>query len=172
MLTQVAYHEAAHAVLDLLFDFPFTRVCVHEFGGEEVDDEKRTTDAGIAADVEYAQFVALSQGDTSQLACARIRAEEWLMTILGGEAAAWNLTGERPHLDSTDYSDYHRALALARLLFMECTEETHEAFLWWLTLRAKDLIADHWEPVERIASLVIEKGEVTFDECCAIFTPQ
>lgn len=152
-LQATAHHEAGHAVVAFLLGF-------------------RVTSATIVPGSDYAGMVVYRPRGKVDLKSAtavmRIKAEDWIISILAGDIAQrrydprssrhWHGTADRSH--ATDI-----ALSLCG------SGESATAYLAWLSIRTKDMVHGRWPIVEKIATLLLERKTISGDELRAAILP-
>lgn len=144
----IAYHEAGHAVADVLVRNPITRASI-------IADEERGS-LGHVANRPYGESFKIDVETTLSLR-ARERLEARIMSALAGDEALRRYLGkDAPTGWLGADGDYRAAVDLAEHVSPEPKELG--AFLEWLGIRAANLfyLPWHWAAVEAIAAALLE----------------
>ncbi len=149
----VAYHEAGHAVIHLLFGHPIDSVTIIREGdavGGVVSDQTGLNGISFGDDLEK-----------------QVVFERRIMAVLAGVIAQERYA---PGSVSEENGETDRKLARAYLDVLEpATDEIRQAYSHLLELRTTALLDLHWVRVERVAKALLKKKTLTPVELNATF---
>jgi hypothetical protein len=100
---------------------------------------------------------------------ARLRAEKWITVMLAGP------TAQRLH-NPRSWRHYHgasdRKVAVDLALNLNGSGEAASAYLNWLEIVTRQMIAGSWPSVERVAGALLEHGTLAGPELLAAIMPK
>jgi hypothetical protein len=150
----VAYHEAGHAALDVLFGHKLETVTIRAEDGR----------AAGYAEKDRSEHDMMRYED---MAVKQIPFERAIMAALGGAVAQRKFAAHTID-DSLLADDY--ALVNEYLDELECeSEQVREAYLRRLQLRTEVLIEQNWPQVCAIAHGLVERGTMTGAEVRTVY---
>jgi Peptidase family M41 len=152
----IAYHEAGHAVVGLLFEHDIGQLTIVQDG-----------EVGGHAEVDRAGDDELRYEDAE---ANQVIFERRIMALMAGEIAQRRFdpsTVEHEHgaSDRIAAEDYFDALDTP-------TDEIHAAYRRLLELRTAALLDQHWDRVKRIAAKLIAQGTISPEEAESAFVDQ
>lgn len=147
-----AYHEAGHAIIAWNLGYQPTTASI-EAGNDSVGQVRHEN-----------PFPGISfKFDGSDI--ARLKIERAIMICLAGPLAQkrYRRSSWRRWHGAADYA------TATELALRACgSNEIASAFLKWLELRTKSLVADHWRTIERVAIALLQRSTLSHDEIASL----
>lgn len=136
---QVAYHEAGHAVAAIALGCPIRDVTIHDDRGGRIRPKKRVGDIGVVVVIALAGPFAQRR---------RFPRSKWI-----DDSGWYSLT------PGSDYWIVNEALGL----LVEEGFDADETLAWRIRCEkvAKNIIADEWNTISKIAKALLEHGTLT-----------
>ena len=151
-----AYHEAGHAIAAWSLGYRPTAASIVPTAESEGQVRHENPFPGITLEVDGSDM-------------ARLKVERAIIICLAGPIA-------QKRYRHTSWRRWHGAADYAKatdLALRVCgSSKIANAFLKWLDLRAKSLIEDHWDAVERIAMELLKRGTLAHEEIASLVLGQ